>query len=37
MDELKIGQSILGGYDWGARTANIMAALGRTRQRPWSR
>jgi pimeloyl-ACP methyl ester carboxylesterase len=27
MDELGIQQAILGGYDWGARTADIMAAL----------
>lgn len=27
MDELGIGQAILGGYDWGARTADIVAAL----------
>ncbi|MDR3396911.1 MAG: alpha/beta hydrolase [Pandoraea sp.] len=27
MDALKIDQAILGGYDWGARTANILAAL----------
>src|SRR6185295_7873480 len=27
MDALKIEKAILGGYDWGARTANIMAAL----------
>jgi pimeloyl-ACP methyl ester carboxylesterase len=27
MDALKIEKVILGGYDWGARTANIMAAL----------
>ncbi len=27
MDELKIQQAILGGFDWGARTANIIAAL----------
>jgi pimeloyl-ACP methyl ester carboxylesterase len=27
MDALKIDQAVLGGYDWGARTANIMAAL----------
>jgi pimeloyl-ACP methyl ester carboxylesterase len=27
MDALKIDQAILGGYDWGARTANIVAAL----------
>jgi len=27
MDALKIKQAILGGFDWGARTADIMAAL----------
>lgn len=27
MDALKIEKAVLGGYDWGARTANIMAAL----------
>lgn len=27
MDELGINQAILGGYDWGARTADIVAAL----------
>jgi pimeloyl-ACP methyl ester carboxylesterase len=27
MDALKIGKAILAGYDWGARTANIIAAL----------
>jgi pimeloyl-ACP methyl ester carboxylesterase len=27
MDALKIGKAILAGFDWGARTANIMAAL----------
>lgn len=27
MDALKIGQAIVGGCDWGARTANILAAL----------
>jgi pimeloyl-ACP methyl ester carboxylesterase len=27
MDVLKIEKAMLGGYDWGARTANIMAAL----------
>ncbi|QGZ59181.1 alpha/beta fold hydrolase [Paraburkholderia acidiphila] len=27
MDAMKIDQAILGGYDWGARTANIVAAL----------
>jgi pimeloyl-ACP methyl ester carboxylesterase len=27
MDALKIQKAIIGGFDWGARTANIMAAL----------
>src|SRR5207245_7165862 len=27
MDALKIPQAIIGGFDWGARTANITAAL----------
>jgi pimeloyl-ACP methyl ester carboxylesterase len=27
MDALKIEKAIIGGYDWGARTANIIAAL----------
>lgn len=27
MDALKINQAILGGFDWGARTADIVAAL----------
>ena len=27
MDALTIGKAILGGFDWGARTANILAAL----------
>jgi pimeloyl-ACP methyl ester carboxylesterase len=27
MDALKIRQAVLGGYDWGARTADIVAAL----------
>lgn len=27
MDSLKIKRAILGGFDWGARTVNIMAAL----------
>jgi pimeloyl-ACP methyl ester carboxylesterase len=27
MDALKIGKAIVGGFDWGARTANIVAAL----------
>ena len=27
MDALKIGKAVIAGFDWGARTANIMAAL----------
>ena len=27
MDALKINQAVIGGFDWGARTANIVAAL----------
>lgn len=27
MDALKLEKAVLGGYDWGARTANIVAAL----------
>ncbi|QDW39748.1 alpha/beta hydrolase [Bradyrhizobium sp. KBS0727] len=27
MDALKIDKAVIGGYDWGARTANIIAAL----------
>ena len=27
MDALKIDKAILAGFDWGARTANIVAAL----------
>src|SRR5437588_2773583 len=27
MDALKIEQAVIGGFDWGARTANILAAL----------
>jgi pimeloyl-ACP methyl ester carboxylesterase len=27
LDALKIGRAILGGFDWGARTADIIAAL----------
>jgi pimeloyl-ACP methyl ester carboxylesterase len=27
MDALKIEKAILAGYNWGARTANIIAAL----------
>ena len=27
MDALKVEKAILGGFDWGARTANIVAAL----------
>ncbi|MFP3700455.1 alpha/beta hydrolase, partial [Burkholderia sp. SIMBA_013] len=27
MDALNIGKAVIAGFDWGARTANIMAAL----------
>ena len=27
MDALGVGEAIVGGFDWGARTANVMAAL----------
>ena len=27
MDALKIEKAVIGGFDWGARTANIVAAL----------
>ena len=27
MDALKIEKAVIGGFDWGARTADIMAAL----------
>jgi pimeloyl-ACP methyl ester carboxylesterase len=27
MDALRIGKAIIGGFDWGARTANAIAAL----------
>lgn len=27
MDALKIDRAVIGGYDWGARTANVIAAL----------
>lgn len=27
MDALKIKQAVLGGYDWGARSADIVSAL----------
>jgi pimeloyl-ACP methyl ester carboxylesterase len=27
MDALKIGKAVIGGFDWGARTANIIAAI----------
>jgi pimeloyl-ACP methyl ester carboxylesterase len=27
MDALRIKQAVIGGFDWGARTANIVAAL----------
>ena len=30
LDALKIDKAIIGGFDWGARTADIMAVLGRS-------
>jgi len=33
MDALKIDKAILAGFDWGARSANIVAALWRPRER----
>lgn len=37
MDALKIEKATLAGFDWGARTANIIGALGgRSAARPWS-
>jgi alpha-beta hydrolase superfamily lysophospholipase len=35
MDALKIQKAIIAGYDWGARTANIIARSGRSVARPW--
>jgi pimeloyl-ACP methyl ester carboxylesterase len=37
MDALKIQQATIGGFDWGARTANIVAALWPQRARRWCR
>jgi pimeloyl-ACP methyl ester carboxylesterase len=38
MDALKIEKATIAGYDWGARAANIIAALWPERAaRPWSR
>ena len=36
MDALGIEQAIAAGFDWGARSACIVAALCRTAARPWS-
>jgi pimeloyl-ACP methyl ester carboxylesterase len=33
MGALGVGEAIVGGFDWGARTANVMAALWRERGR----
>jgi pimeloyl-ACP methyl ester carboxylesterase len=35
MDALKIQKATLAGFDWGARTANIMRRFGRNAARPW--
>ena len=37
MDALEIEHAILAGFDWGARTANVVAALWPERCRAWSR
>ena len=37
LDALKIEKPILAGFDWGARTANIVAAPGPSASRPWFR
>src|SRR5580698_7079732 len=34
MDALKIEKAVIGGFDWGARTANIIAALWPARCKP---
>ena len=34
MDALKIETAVIGGFDWGARTANVLAALCRSGARP---
>jgi pimeloyl-ACP methyl ester carboxylesterase len=33
MDALRINKTIIGGFDWGARTANIIARFGRSAAR----
>ncbi len=35
MDALKIKQAVLGGYDWGARSAGIVSHCGRSESRRW--
>jgi pimeloyl-ACP methyl ester carboxylesterase len=37
MDALGIEKAVLAGFDWGARSADIVAALWPDRCRPWSR
>ena len=37
MDALKIADAIVGGFDWGARTANVVAALWPERCPAWCR
>jgi pimeloyl-ACP methyl ester carboxylesterase len=37
MDALGIGKAILAGFDWGARSADVIAALWPDGARPWSR
>jgi dienelactone hydrolase len=35
MDALKISKAVIAGFDWGARTANIIAALWPDRTKAW--
>ena len=37
MDALRIERAILAGFDWGARSADIIAASSRSAARAWSR
>jgi pimeloyl-ACP methyl ester carboxylesterase len=37
LDALGIESAIVAGFDWGARTANVVAAFGPIAARPWSR
>ena len=37
MDALSVGEAIVAGFDWGARTANVMAALWPSAAGRWCR